>query len=153
MPSSKISTDIEISGINVSFPHAPYPCQIEFMEKTIKALLNSTNALLESPTGTGKTLCLLCSTLAWQIKYDNQASKTNNPIAPPSIFDIPINNIPKNSKPGLIIYASRTHTQLKQVVKELNSTSYKPKSITLGSREQLCINEKIFRMKGIILNN
>lgn len=37
---------------------------------------------------------------------------------------------------------SRTHSQLTQVVKELNRTVYRPKPMTiLGSREQLCINK------------
>ena len=41
----------KIGGIDVSFPKEAYPCQLDFMEKSILAVNNSQNALLESPTG------------------------------------------------------------------------------------------------------
>jgi regulator of telomere elongation helicase 1 len=52
-------------GLEIYFPFKPYQCQVEYMTKVLRALKNNENALLESPTGTGKTLCLLCASLAW----------------------------------------------------------------------------------------
>ena len=41
------------------------------MENIIKGLKQGQNCLLESPTGSGKTLSLLCSTLGW-LKYETE---------------------------------------------------------------------------------
>jgi Rad3-related DNA helicase len=57
----------------VEFPYEAYPCQLDYMTRVIEALQTGQNALLESPTGTGKTLCLLCATLAWRESLRHQA--------------------------------------------------------------------------------
>lgn len=57
--------EIIISGITVNFPFEPYALQRNYMAKVIECLENEANGVLESPTGTGKTLCLLCAALAW----------------------------------------------------------------------------------------
>jgi Fanconi anemia group J protein len=58
----------KIAGFDVEFPHQPYGVQYSFMAKVIQTVVNRENALLEAPTGSGKTLSLLCSSLAWQQK-------------------------------------------------------------------------------------
>lgn len=57
--------ELAIEGTPVLFPCDPYPIQVDYMKEVIKSLNQRENALLQSPTGTGKTLSLLCSTLAW----------------------------------------------------------------------------------------
>lgn len=176
-----------IDGIPVEFPHTPYPCQITFMESVLKALKNRENALLESPTGTGKTLSLLCAALAWRTaemgrrqlmeqtivsksaNYDTIMERTTASTTTGSTFkiinsaqgsvarlqytlneslNIPTDNleiisVDEHIKAPLIIYASRTHSQLAQVIGELRRTTYHPKIATVGSRDQMCIHPNV----------
>ncbi|XP_065916883.1 regulator of telomere elongation helicase 1-like isoform X2 [Dysidea avara] len=135
---------INIRGIPVHFPLNPYPCQISYMERVILALEKEKNAILESPTGTGKTLCLLCATLAWREHQKRNRVVQEPPTSPedepcnwghqqPNIEDM----VPK------VIYASRTHSQLSQVIRELKNTIYNPRVAIIGSRDQLCVHPEV----------
>jgi Fanconi anemia group J protein len=59
----------KVAGHAVAFPKQPYGVQLVFMDKLIRTVENKENALLEAPTGCGKTLALLCGALAWQQKF------------------------------------------------------------------------------------
>ena len=47
-----------------------------------------------------------------------------------------------------IYYATRTHSQIAQVVKELKRTAYRPSMVVLGSREHYCINKSVRARRG-----
>ena len=58
-------TGVEIDETFIRFPYEPYDVQKVYMQKVLESLKSKSFALLESPTGTGKTLALLCASLAW----------------------------------------------------------------------------------------
>jgi hypothetical protein len=75
MASNPTGTVTRIAGFEVHFPHQPYGVQKSFMSQVLRAVDRQENALLEAPTGCGKTLCLLCAALAWQKAQQEKASK------------------------------------------------------------------------------
>jgi len=155
--------EYDFRGVKVRFPFDAYDCQKVYMRRVIHALQEKVNALLESPTGTGKTLCLLCATLAWRETW-----AVKNGIAPVKTA-IPSNiqdhgaafeneiDPQRNKAAGAasrlptIVYASRTHVQLQQVVKELKRSGYKCRLSVLGSRDQMCIHDEVSKLSGSTL--
>ncbi|CAI2380171.1 unnamed protein product [Moneuplotes crassus] len=123
--------EIDLEGSKVYFPFRPYETQEEYMNQVLTACNNQQNGLLESPTGTGKTLSLLCATLGWLKDQRDQRKHTKT----------------------RILYCSRTHSQINQVIKELKETIYRPKTVLLGSKDQMCVNSLVNSFSGSTLNS
>ncbi|XP_066219255.1 Fanconi anemia group J protein [Saccopteryx leptura] len=75
-----------IGGVKINFPCKAYPSQLAMMNSIVRGLNTKQHCLLESPTGSGKSLALLCSALAWQQSLsgkpvDESLSKTEAPLS------------------------------------------------------------------------
>ena len=115
--------------VDSPFPE-PYPAQKQMMSKIMASLKNKENALLESPTGSGKSLALLCSVLAWarkeraakEAEIDKQIDKLKAKYPNSNIkaqIEKEINQL-KHSKTKCVpkvYYGTRTHRQIKQIIK------------------------------------
>jgi Fanconi anemia group J protein len=95
------------------------------MQRVVKAILKRETALLESPTGTGKTQALLSSCLAAQRHLMLQGQKV-----------------------GKIIYATRTIGQVKQLPGELRRNPYRALAAPLASRAHYCTNDAVKAREG-----
>lgn len=154
-----------IGGYSVRFPFTPYPSQLLMMDRLIRGLKQSEHALLESPTGTGKTLSLLCAALAWQEKEkaaalqrtkEAQASKRTKLEVELSEEDV-VQAFPsldrhrqqmqkeaeEEAKYPRIFFGSRTHSQIAQLRRELERTAYRPTISVLASRDHYCIHPRV----------
>lgn len=105
------------------FPHKLYDIQTQFIDDAIKLILNGKIGIFSSPTGTGKTISLLsvCTNFA-QHDSDN------------------LYNLLFSENKTKIYYCSRTHTQLAQVLHELDTNINQYNTVILGSRKLYCIH-------------
>lgn len=159
---------LPINGVTIDFPYTPYGPQIRYMSRVIDALRAGHNALLESPTGTGKTLCLLCAALAWRSSYvaalqarmaagesdvaetlAQEAGLRAGQLGAADALGALVNPaVAPELRAPRIVFASRTHTQLAQAIGELKKTVYRPGMVVLGSRDVLCVHEAAKGMGG-----
>eukprot|EP00477_Mikrocytos_mackini_P001860 GAHX01002017.1.p1 GENE.GAHX01002017.1~~GAHX01002017.1.p1 ORF type:complete len:735 (-),score=136.31 GAHX01002017.1:52-2256(-) len=118
--------NLKLQGIMVKFPVTPYRSQIEYMNALLRCLKSSGSGLLESPTGSGKSLALLGAALAFQ--NENKDTVTHK-----------------------IYIATRTHSQIKQMIAEVKKFSavYSIKATPLASRKQSCVHATISKSLNI----
>ncbi|KAH1255960.1 Glutamate receptor 3.2 [Glycine max] len=119
-----------VGGLQVEFPYQPYGSQFAFMARVISTLNlvqkeGHCHALLKSPSGTGKSLSLLCSSLAWQHHLNlNMTISSPRRRQPPILWlwwricsrgeipdhtQIEINKKQKKKEAPTIYYASNAH--------------------------------------------
>ncbi|KAJ2749850.1 ATP-dependent DNA helicase chl1 [Coemansia pectinata] len=69
-----------------SFPIAtPYSIQLDFMQRLFETIEKREFAIFESPTGTGKSLSIICGALTW-LKHDTERKARVAPIAADSVL-------------------------------------------------------------------
>ena len=93
------------------FPYSPRPNQQEFVELVSRAVRDRKHLVLESGTGTGKTVCVLAGCLREVLKDGRK-----------------------------IVYLTRTNSQQRQVIMELRSISRKRRVFGIGvqGRQSTC---------------
>lgn len=121
---------LDIDGLQVAFPHSSaYPEQVSYMHELKRALDANGPALLEMPSGTGKTISLLSLITAYQASCSATEKRK-------------------------LIYCSRTVGEVEKTLQELKRlllyrTSLHGEelgpflAVGLSARKNMCINERV----------
>ncbi|CAJ0575378.1 unnamed protein product, partial [Mesorhabditis spiculigera] len=123
---------IQVDGLEVLFPYDfVYPEQVLYMQELKKSLDAQGHAILEMPSGTGKTISLLSLVMAYMVKYPAKLCK--------------------------LVYCSRTIPEIEKCVEELRNlyafykqhTGAEPDmiAVAMSARKNLCINEEVVNLR------
>lgn len=127
---------IQVDGITIYFPYPNiYPEQLKYIRSVIQTIKSSGHALVEMPSGTGKTIALLSSTVSYLIY-----ARTQN-------------------KPFKIVYCTRTVKEVDKALKELRGLldyiqshiRFDFTGVGLSQRGNMCINSQALSSSNLEL--
>ncbi|VDL77240.1 unnamed protein product [Nippostrongylus brasiliensis] len=153
-----------------SFPFPPYDIQLDLMRSIKECIESEQVGIFESPTGTGKSLSVLCATMTWLEEFEKRKEEElerNSKLeveessdgggktqlfkeCEPEDYNSDAEEDSSAEEPLKVVkifYASRTHSQLEQLLAELKKTRFNPRVVTAASRQTLCVNEKVHQLK------
>lgn len=121
------------------------------------------HALLESPTGSGKSLAILCSILGWLEDFKRSRKDFAAPDSAPNEKRAKISadcqdcaeknalegEVEDPAKQPMIYISSRTHKQIAQLIRELRRTGYRPLFTVLASRKNYCIHPAVHKASEV----
>ena len=119
---------LDLDGLDLFFPYEfMYKEQYEYMLQLKRAIDQKGHALLEMPTGTGKTVCLISLITAYQFQFPQT---------------------------GKLIYCTRTVQEMQKCMEEikkvidyrtkiLGSAGGKVLGVCLSSRRNMCVHPKV----------
>lgn len=122
---------LDVDGVTVYFPYGSiYPEQVEYMHELKRALDARGHALLEMPTGTGKTAALLSLIVSYSLAHPDRRLK--------------------------LLYCTRTVHEMEKTLAELRllfhhlpaSDSQSLLALGLSSRKNLCINPDVLSARS-----
>lgn len=122
------------------FKTSLYPAQKQLIADATSVIQSKQVGVFSSPTGTGKTLSLLCTSMNF---LKGQGNNDNDDLYA----------LLSTASRTKIYYCSRTHTQLNQAINELRGSAHTYSSIVLGSRRQYCLNSSVCKIQDIDLMN
>ena len=131
---------VDVDGLQVVFPYTTlYPEQLSYMRELKRALNSGGHAVLEMPSGTGKTITLLSLITAY-LSQRSDAKRLRK-----------------------FVYCTRTVEEMQKVLAEMKilvesrerELGIRNDLLTVGlaSRRHLCIHETVSRMEGYAVDS
>ncbi|KAG1703083.1 hypothetical protein DVH05_007994 [Phytophthora capsici] len=88
-----------MNGAFFSFPYEPYTIQLDLMRQIYETLEQGHCGIFESPTGTGKSISLICGTLTWLTHHTDEFGLLQG-VAKPDTTSVIATNSKKSAEPS-----------------------------------------------------